>query len=87
MKDLMKVLENEQQYYEYQKDSNVTVFVFSANWCPDCVFIKPFLPELIQKYSSASFLQCSGIQRTADLFQMFLEVIGTVDRVFHGDHI
>ena len=56
MKDLMKVLENEQQYYEYQKDSNVTVFVFSANWCPDCVFIKPFLPELIQKYSDYKFI-------------------------------
>ena len=56
MKDLMKVLENEQQYYEYQKDSNVTVFVFSANWCPDCVFIKPFLPELVQKYSDYKFI-------------------------------
>ena len=56
MKDMMKTLENEQQFYELQKDSMVTVFVFSANWCPDCVFIKPFLPELMNKYSDYQFI-------------------------------
>lgn len=56
MKDMMKTLENEQQFYELQKDSKVTVFVFSANWCPDCVFIKPFLPELMNKYPDYQFI-------------------------------
>lgn len=45
MKDMMKSLQSDEQFYELQKDSNVNVFVFSANWCPDCVFIKPFLPD------------------------------------------
>ena len=56
MKDMMKSLQSDEQFYELQKDSNVNVFVFSANWCPDCVFIKPFLPELIQKYSDYHFI-------------------------------
>jgi len=27
-----------------------TIFVFTANWCPDCSAIKPFLPMLEIKY-------------------------------------
>lgn len=28
-----------------------TIFVFTANWCPDCTFIKPFMPMLEAKYT------------------------------------
>ena len=24
-----------------------SIFLFTANWCPDCVFIKPFIGEII----------------------------------------
>lgn len=56
MKNMMKVLKNVEEFYELQKDSKTTVFVFSADWCPDCVFIKPFLPELIKKYEDYQFI-------------------------------
>ena len=56
MKTMMKSLQSEEQFYELQKDTKVNIFVFSANWCPDCVFIKPFLPEIIQKYSDYQFI-------------------------------
>jgi len=28
-----------------------TIFVFTANWCPDCMAIKPHLPMLETKYN------------------------------------
>ena len=56
MKEFMKALESEDQFYELAKEEKVHVFVFSANWCPDCIFIKPFLPELIEKYHQFAFV-------------------------------
>ena len=56
MKEWMNVLENEEQFYELTQENKTTVFVFSAEWCPDCVYIKPFLPELIEKYSQFIFV-------------------------------
>ena len=44
MKEWMNVLENEEQFYELTQENKTTVFVFSAEWSPDCVYIKPFLP-------------------------------------------
>lgn len=56
MKNIMNHLESEEQFYELQKEDEVTVFVFSADWCPDCLYIKSFLPELIQKYQNYKFV-------------------------------
>lgn len=33
-----------------------TIFMFSANWCPDCRIIEPFLPEIMSKYSEYTFI-------------------------------
>ncbi len=56
MKEMMDVLESEEQFYELIQEDKTHVFVFSADWCPDCVYIKPFLPELIKKYSQYVFV-------------------------------
>lgn len=24
-----------------------TIFMFTANWCPDCMFVKPFIGEIV----------------------------------------
>ena len=31
------------------------IVMFTANWCPDCVFVKPFLPELVEAFSEFEF--------------------------------
>ncbi|MBY6035150.1 thioredoxin family protein [Fictibacillus nanhaiensis] len=36
--------------------SGVNVAVFSADWCPDCVVIKPILPEIEEEFSSLNFI-------------------------------
>lgn len=51
----MKVLESMEQFQTLQAEQNV-VFLFSADWCPDCVFIKPFMPEVEETYSDFAFV-------------------------------
>lgn len=50
----MKTLETKQMYLEEIK-SGLSVVMFSANWCPDCVVIQPVLPEIEENFSQFSF--------------------------------
>lgn len=56
MKELMDQLTSVEEFEEQYKKDGVTIFVFSANWCPDCVYIKPFMPKLIDKYKDYKFI-------------------------------
>ena len=31
------------------------IMFFTANWCPDCFVIKPFMPQIEEAYSDFSF--------------------------------
>ncbi len=55
LKDHMRALETAEQFSEAKEQDGISVFVFSANWCPDCRFIEPFMPRLIEKYSDYNF--------------------------------
>ncbi|RMC24219.1 MULTISPECIES: thioredoxin family protein [unclassified Lactobacillus] len=37
--------------------SGRVVLEFSADWCPDCRFLDPFLPEIEQDFSNIKFYQ------------------------------
>ncbi len=50
----MKSLDSMEQFQELKNEENV-VFMFSAEWCPDCRFVDPFMPEVEEKYSDFSF--------------------------------
>ncbi|MBM6930471.1 thioredoxin family protein [[Clostridium] spiroforme] len=32
-----------------------SIFLFTATWCPDCIFIKPFIGEIVDKYTQYKF--------------------------------
>lgn len=51
----MKVLESEQQFAELKESSRV-VFLFSAEWCGDCRFIEPFMPEVEAEFADYTFV-------------------------------
>jgi thiol-disulfide isomerase/thioredoxin len=51
----MENIKSIEQFRETIK-SGVTVAVFSADWCPDCVVIKPILPEIESEYSHHNFV-------------------------------
>ncbi|AQM41650.1 MULTISPECIES: thioredoxin family protein [Staphylococcus] len=50
----MEQLENEQQFLEFKRGD--TVFLFTADWCPDCKVIEPDLPQLEAKYTNYKFV-------------------------------
>ena len=48
-KTTLKQLEQEMAKGQY-------VLFFSADWCPDCRFIKPFMPAIEDDFSQMTFL-------------------------------
>lgn len=38
------------------KENGAHIFLFSADWCPDCRFLDPFMPEIEKAYSDYTFV-------------------------------
>lgn len=49
----MKKLENMDEYKEIIKQN--AVLMFSADWCPDCRFIEPVMPEIEGDFKEYTF--------------------------------
>ncbi|MDR7077755.1 thiol-disulfide isomerase/thioredoxin [Neobacillus niacini] len=62
------------EQFEHLRDGGKTIFMFSANWCSDCRFIEPFLPEIETKFSDFTFIHVDRDQ-FIDLCQQ-LDVYG-----------
>ncbi|WP_117149563.1 MULTISPECIES: co-chaperone YbbN [Paraliobacillus] len=53
----MRALESEKELANIlAEEKGKTVLLFSADWCPDCRFIDPLLPELEDKYQGITFI-------------------------------
>ncbi|WP_270179619.1 thioredoxin family protein [Alkalihalobacillus sp. CinArs1] len=50
----MKTFDKHEDYVQAMNEGK-SVFLFSADWCPDCRVIEPFLPELEQEYKELTF--------------------------------
>ncbi|NDI36779.1 thioredoxin family protein [Chengkuizengella sediminis] len=46
----MEKLTSKKQFTEMISENKPTIAVFKADWCVDCRFIDPFMPEVIAKY-------------------------------------
>lgn len=51
----MRNLETIEEFQQL-KNNTKTIFMFSANWCPDCRFIDPVLPEIEEKFKEYTFV-------------------------------
>lgn len=51
----MKQLSNVEQF-EQLRAKGKHIFLFTADWCPDCRVIEPFLPSIVEKYSDFTFV-------------------------------
>ncbi|GAF35968.1 thioredoxin family protein [Lentilactobacillus farraginis] len=54
MKDLAKT---DLATLEKQISAGKYMLFFTADWCPDCRFIKPAMPEIEEKYQDYTFLK------------------------------
>jgi len=48
-----KSLEEIAQYIE----SGKTILFFTADWCGDCVYIKPHMPEIVEAFPEFNFVE------------------------------
>ncbi len=46
----MQQLKTKSQFVECITSEKPIIVVFKADWCKDCHFIDPFMPEIVQKY-------------------------------------
>ena len=61
------------------------IILFTANWCPDCMVIKPFMPSIVEKYNQYNFYTINRDQ-LMDLC-VELEIFGIPSFVaFKGGH-
>lgn len=44
------------EQFEQLKSEERTIFMFSADWCPDCVVIEPIMPRLVVDYPEYNFI-------------------------------
>lgn len=52
----MEKLQSMEQYEQLKKEER-TIFMFSADWCPDCRVIEPILPRLEADYPEYTFME------------------------------
>ena len=46
----MEYIASESHYYKVIADSKPSVLLFKAQWCGDCRYIEPFMPEVEASY-------------------------------------
>lgn len=51
----MDTLETTEQFNELINKGKV-IFVFSADWCPDCRVVEPFYPEIMEAFPEYTFM-------------------------------
>lgn len=53
----MKKITTQSEYEAICAKPGYQVMVWSAAWCPDCVFIKPFMPEVEADFKDMHFYE------------------------------
>jgi thiol-disulfide isomerase/thioredoxin len=66
----MEKLQSMEQYEQLKKEER-TIFMFSADWCPDCRVIEPILPRLEADYPEYTFMEVDRDQ--------FIDLCGELD--------
>lgn len=51
---ILKKIESIEMFHN-MKETEQVIFMFSANWCPDCRVIEPILPEVENEFPNYQF--------------------------------
>lgn len=69
MKKTMKQVTSAEDFNVSIQSSGLVVAVFKADWCVDCKFIDPFMPELELKYGDRLTLMEVDVDKVGDVSQ------------------
>ena len=53
----MHILQSLEEFEQFKAGTKPVIFEFTANWCPDCRFIDPFMPEVVEKFAHYEFVK------------------------------
>lgn len=48
-------IHSEKEFESIINKDEISVVVFSTDWCPDCLYIKPFMPQIEEEFSNLKF--------------------------------
>ncbi|SDF14035.1 Thiol-disulfide isomerase or thioredoxin [Fontibacillus panacisegetis] len=65
----MKQMNSAGEFNVSIQSSNLIVAVFKADWCGDCKYIDPFMPEVEEKYSDRLTLIEVDVDKVGDVSQ------------------
>lgn len=71
---------------EFEKaKTGKTIFMFTANWCPDCMFVKPFIGDIVDANSEFKFY----VVNRDDLLDLCksLDILGIPSFVAYNDEV
>lgn len=68
--NVLELLQSMEQFKEYKQDERV-IFMFSADWCGDCRFIDPSIPNIEANYPEYTFVKIDRDQ--------FIDLCGELD--------
>ena len=65
---------NSIEQFKQLRDNERVVFKFTADWCPDCHFIDPFMGEIEEQFSEFQFISVDR-DKLIDLY-VELDILG-----------
>ena len=65
----MRKVTSAEEFQVNIQSSNLVVAVFKADWCVDCKFMDPFMPEVEQKYEDQLTLVEVDVDQVGDVSQ------------------
>lgn len=65
----MKLMNSKAEFDVSIQSSNLVVAVFKADWCGDCTYINPFMPEVEEKYAASLSLIQVDVDKVEEVSQ------------------
>ncbi|GIO39381.1 thiol reductase thioredoxin [Paenibacillus antibioticophila] len=65
----MKQVQNAAEFQVSIQSSNLIIAVFKADWCGDCKYIDPFMPEVEEKYKDRLTFIEVDVDKVGDVSQ------------------
>ena len=56
LSEYMDVLDDMETYERCKSANQQQVFVFSADWCPDCLYLQGFMESVVKKHPEIHFI-------------------------------